>query len=544
MSLQQQLKDNIHHWQEAGAPESVINIIRDGVRLPFSRPQQRFTSRSLVLDTPAKQEAWAQIEAAYVANGAIRRATAADDVKCVSPSFMIKKKEAGQWRFIIDLRRLNSALKKLKCRYGRLTQLSKARGCHSLISFDLKDAYHHVGIATEHQKYLGFSVNGITYISCCLPFGLSISPAIFMMVSRTLKTLLLAGFDPDSPHLPLPTDPPWAIIVHYLDDFLICCRSHATAEFFASRVVRLCIYLGFNLHFGKSCLDPSSSLVSLGLEVDLATGHFRVTAARAAKLAQHAKRLLMTAAQSARHVKRCDVASFAGLAQSCQLAGPVYSLHIRQLYTDLHSTSATAYKVRLSHQALQSLRWFIRVPTFFSESPIWTAPPPTEQQQQQPPAGMQVLYTDASQAGWGAVFRAGSTQVTLAGKWPVHYRHFAIHVLELEAVLLAATALRRRLAPPAATAATFSDQRRTLHLFNDNQAVVHMLRRWTTRDPESLQRLYGFADLCGSLRMQLTVSYIQSACNPADSPSRIWEAHRPHSSHRMIPWNRQCMQLL
>lgn len=393
-----------------------------------------------------------------------------------------------------------------------------------MVSFDLQDAYHHVGIHVEDQGYLAFSVEGEVFLSTALPFGLSVSPAIFMMVSRVLKTALLTGFDPDRPLDPLPPDPPWAIIVHYLDDFLVACLSDASASHFAARIVKLCIFLGFKLHMGKSSLDPTSCLTSLGLEVDLGTGHFRVTAERAARLAQQAKRLLLAAANSARWIRQVEVAAFAGLAQSCTLAGPVFALHIRQLYTDLHSEQPKdgRGKIRLSHQSLKSLRWFVSVPRFFSESPIWQPQPPAglmgqagaSLPQQRPAANSPppVLYTDASKTGWGAVFRAAGTQVTLAGRWHTWQQQLPIHVLELQAISLAIAALHQQLS-----------DRQLVHLFTDNMAVLFMLRRWTTKDPTSLQLLYSTAALLGSMGLRMTVSYVASAGNPADCPSRLWE---------------------
>lgn len=549
MNLQEQLRCNLAHWRAVGAPASVLNIIEHGARLPFTQQLPRFTSRTLKLETDEQRAAWAAIRTDYISNAAIRPVQPGDDVRCISPCFIIRKKERNKWRFIVDLRRVNRALRKLRCKYGHLLQLKRARNCSALVSFDLQDAYHHIGVHPQHQGYLAFSVEGEVFICTALPFGLTISPAIFMMVSRVLKTALLSGFDPDQPLQPLPPEPPWAVVVHYLDDFLVACRSEAAAKHFATRAVKLCIYLGFKLHFGKSTLDPTDCLVSLGLEVDVATGHFRVTAQRAARLAQQAKSLLLAAAQSARYLRKAALASFAGLAQSCTLAGPVYALHIRQIYTDMHADSNATYgKIRLSHQAMQSLRWFINVPKFFAESPIWQAAPPAGQQgqaglqlvqqQRQQPAAAQpapVLYTDASKTGWGGVFRAAGVQITMAGQWPVNLQAWPIHVLELEAVRMAVVALTPQL-----------QGQRLLHVFTDNMAVMFFLRRWTTKDPASLQVLYSLSHLLGSLQLRLTASYVESLHNPADGPSRLWEPELLCSTgchagsaprlDRVIPW--------
>ena len=55
-----------------------------------------------------------------------------------------------------------------------------------LFSFDLKSGYHHVDIATIHQKYLGFSWQRAYYVFTVLPFGLSTACYMFTKLLRPL----------------------------------------------------------------------------------------------------------------------------------------------------------------------------------------------------------------------------------------------------------------------------------------------------------------------------------------------------------------------
>lgn len=495
-------------WKRAGASDQVLSIIREGVRLPFVRRPPKFRQRELRLTTPQLRAAWLGdsqqkgLEATYIANGAIRKALPGE-ARCLSACFLIPKKQKHQYRFIVDLRRLNKYLKKLKTRYGRLQALRKTRFSHA-VAFDLADAYHHVGVHPDDQPFLGFAVEGVEYLCTALPFGLSISPAVFNQVVRVLKQALQRGYDPELPPGTDPPEPP-AALVHYLDDFLLACHSVDHAAATAARAVRLCNDLGLSINAAKSTLTPTTELTHLGLVVDAATGCFRVSADRAAKLAGQAKSLLLSAAAGSRWVKASAVASFAGLAQSCVLAAPFFALRCRQLYTDLHGAHGLRrsqhLQCRLSHAALKDLKWFINIPAFFSRSDIW----------QDLARGTPVLYTDASPAGWGAVHTASGATTTLAGQWSANLRQHPIHVLELLAVVRALQALARYTGV----------RRRQLLLYTDNQAVMYMLRRWTTKCVASLPALHQLAMLLATLQLRLAVRYVRSERNVADGPSRL-----------------------
>jgi hypothetical protein len=531
LPLQEQLRQRIDAWEAAGAPPSVLRIIRDGAALPFQRAPPRFRQRSLQLRSPAERSAWTSLRDQYLANGAIRRATTDDDVRCISASFLIPKKEPGAYRFIIDLRRLNKYLRKLHCRYGSLKQLHGRRLSH-FVSFDLTDAYHAVGVLPQHQPYLGFEVEGELFVCSALPFGLSASPAIFCSVARVLRAALLRDFDPGQLPPPPPPLPPPPLsrpchkavtpqcklapvrrrrdleVVHYLDDFLLACATHALALEVARRAVALTSFLGFKLNLKKSTLHPVTVIESLGLEVDGDNHVFRVSPSRAARISQAAKRLLLAAAGAARWVRVADLAQFCGLANSCSLAAPTFALHLRPLYSAIYSAGSRhvwqrGTVVRLPHSALQGLKWFISVPSWYSQSPFWA-----------PQRGAAVLWTDASDLGWGAVFAAASNSpaapVVASGAWTAAIQEEAIHVRELRAVLRGLSEFQPLLRPG-----------QEVQLWTDNMAVLYMIRKWSSRDPACLPLLHALAGRLEGLQLRLQVRYIRSEDNPADGPSRL-----------------------
>ena len=83
-------------------------------------------------------------------------------------------------------------------------------------SIDLKDAYQHVGIYPPHRKFLRFGFRGKIYEFKVLPFGLSLSPRVFVKGT-------LAGFAPL-----------WRRGVRlacYIDDFLLSAESESRRDY-------------------------------------------------------------------------------------------------------------------------------------------------------------------------------------------------------------------------------------------------------------------------------------------------------------------------
>lgn len=64
----------------------------------------------------------------------------------------------GKKRLILDLRHVNQYLPNEHIKYDDWRVFQEfVRPIGFLFKFDFKKGYHHVGIAAEHQIYLGFS---------------------------------------------------------------------------------------------------------------------------------------------------------------------------------------------------------------------------------------------------------------------------------------------------------------------------------------------------------------------------------------------------
>ena len=87
-------------------------------------------------------------------------------------------------RLIHDCRILNENLQRWTFELERLRDFAKCleRG-DRMVTADIKSAYHHVEIALRHRTLLGFNLDGVDYVYCVLPFGLSVAAFTFCKFS-------------------------------------------------------------------------------------------------------------------------------------------------------------------------------------------------------------------------------------------------------------------------------------------------------------------------------------------------------------------------
>ena len=114
-------------------------------------------------------------------------------------------------------------------------------------SIDLTDAYLHIPIHPQSQKYLQFYHKGISYQFTSLPFGLATVPLIFTSIVKEVRLLALQQ----------------GIRIHqYLDDWLIRAPSKEECHKQTQKLLSLIRDLGFLVNLKKSELVPSQRFES------------------------------------------------------------------------------------------------------------------------------------------------------------------------------------------------------------------------------------------------------------------------------------------
>ena len=183
----------------------------------------------------------------------------------VSPLGLVPKSEPGEFRMIFDLsfpfgHSVNAGISQEDAsvqytRFDEIIRLVREEGQGSyLFKLDIKSAFRLIPIHPRDFQLLGMFHNGEFFIDKCLPFGLSVSCAIFEKFSTFLEWALRQATGSDQ-------------IIHYLDDFCGGCKDQREAQNMLDISLALFSKLGVPIAEEK-VEGPVTSLKFLGLEVD------------------------------------------------------------------------------------------------------------------------------------------------------------------------------------------------------------------------------------------------------------------------------------
>lgn len=133
------------------------------------------------------------------------------------------------------------------------------------ISLDLTDAYFHIPIHTDFQKYLRFRFLGQSYQFRAMPFGLRSAPRVFTKILAVLAAHLRKMV---------------IRVFMYLDDWLLVSANKTTLISQKNYVLQLVQELGLLVNWEKSSLVPSQHIEYLGAHFNLVEGNATPTETR------------------------------------------------------------------------------------------------------------------------------------------------------------------------------------------------------------------------------------------------------------------------
>lgn len=396
------------NWEERVESPWVLNTVLRGYRLQFRRrpPPYRGIRVTTVSDRSKKEVLRLEITS-LLSKGAVRRLEPSEQLSGFYSTYFIVPKKDGGYRPILDLRALNHCLKELKFK-----MLSPARVLQAIskglwfTTLDLKDAYFHVPVHPRHRKYLRFAFEGVAYEFQVLPFGLSLAPRTFTKcMDAVLAPLSSQGLQ----------------VLNYLDDWLVCApsREHVIRD---TRILLNHIQdLGLTLNRRKSHLTPSQEVTFVGISMDSSLMRACLPQERVAKILSFLGRF-----QLGRTVSVLECQRLLGLLTAASLLVPLGLLRLRPLQRwfnshRLHQKQHKHRRLVVTRECLLALtRWRCR--SFLMEGTRLGRVVHRE-----------LVCTDASLMGWGAVFRG----MAASGRWSPPWTGQHINVLELRAVCLA-----------------------------------------------------------------------------------------------------------
>ena len=393
-------------WKKCGASPWVLRTITQGYVLQFSKPPP-LSGRVLFSQAAGQAAATLREEiSSLLSKNAIREVRQGESRLGLYSRYFLVKKKGGGLRPILDLRVLNKYLKKFQ--FKMLTAASLLRTIRHMdwfTSIDLKDAYQHIPVYPPHRKFLRFGFEGQVYEYTVLPFGMSLSPRVFVKCTQAaIAPLRQEGIR----------------IASYIDDWLLSAGSEREVHHHTNRVVSHLTSLGFTLNLEKSVFTPSQRTTFIGITLD--------SIALKAWMSQERIQSFLDCLsnfQLDRKIRYNTCMRMAGLMASAISLVPLGRLHMRPFQRWLASLRIPATqglrRVTVSASCMRVLQvWKSEI--FLSEGvPVGRI------------LSRKVITTDASLAGWGATFEGR----TARGRWDGNLKTAHINYLELMAVFLA-----------------------------------------------------------------------------------------------------------
>lgn len=410
--------EQLRRWRELTSDPWVLVTLKDGYQIQFQRRPPKFQGvKTTIMACPAKALVLRQEVHSLLEKGAISPVERSKrQGGFYSDYFLVPKKDGGI-RPILDLRALNRHLKTLRFHMLRTVDvLHSIRADDWFTKIDLKDAYFHVPIAPRHRRFLRFAFEGQAYEFRVLPFGIALAPRVFTRcVAAALAPLQAQGLR----------------ILPYLDDWLICSRSEVQARSDVAHVLSHVAELGLRVNLKKSSLVPRQETVFLGIHLDSRSLRATPSQARIVDIGR-----LLGSFRRGRSLTLRSFQRLLGMLAAASSLVPLGLLELRPLQRwlydlRLHPTLHRRRLIKVTYTCDKLLRPWRRKAYLLQGVPLAAVPSRRE-----------VITTDASLEGWGAVWQCR----TARGRWDSLQRRQHINVLELQAVFLGLQCFRSDLA--------------------------------------------------------------------------------------------------
>ncbi|KAK7878584.1 hypothetical protein WMY93_030420 [Mugilogobius chulae] len=396
---------HLSRWEALVSDPWVVSTLSKGYSIQFKRRPPKFDGvRLTVVSDPDRSLALRQEIQELLQKGAIEVVQSSEQLKGFYSNYFLVPKKDGGFRPILDLRRLNRYVKVLRFHMLRTTDvLQSVMEGDWFTSIDLKDAYFHVPVVPHHRQFLRFAFEGQAFQFRVLPFGLSLAPRTFTRcVAAALAPLQAQGLR----------------ILPYLDDWLVCAQSRNQALRDTYQLLDHVSQLGLAVNFAKSSLVPSQQIVFIGIMINSVTMKASPSPQRVMDVLNLVSQVLRN-----RRVSFGLLLQLMGKLTSVSTVIPLGLLHLRPLQIWLNDLGLDPQlhqhkSVQLSNQCLQHLQPWGNQEFLCSGVPLGSLP-----------CRREVVVTDASLTGWGAVWNHRMVR----GVWSPQERLQHINVLELRA---------------------------------------------------------------------------------------------------------------
>ena len=333
------LRSHLDFWLKINANQYVINVIKEGYRLPLiTNPETCHlkNNKSSLENSDFVKEAIQEL----LNSGSVIETTTKPFV--INPLTVAKNK--NKCRLVLDLRHVNLHLWKEHIVFEdwKVALDYYNKNCF-MYDFDLKSGYHHIDIHEQHQKYLGFAWKfGKTeryFRFTVLPFGLATAGHVFTKVLRCLVKHWRANS---------------IRIIMYLDDGFGIEDDYEIASKNSKIVKQDLEDAGLVENQLKSNWEPRNELTWLGISVDSEASILYIPDSKVNVINNIIDTMIKNKSTTARRL-----ASLAGKINSTNIVlGSVTNMMLKNCHREIMSRVSWDSYFRLDESSLEEIRFW------------------------------------------------------------------------------------------------------------------------------------------------------------------------------------------
>lgn len=400
--------------------------------------------------------------------------------------------EPNKPRMCHDERFLNLWIKDCPFSLDYISDLPRYVGLNHLqTTFDDKSGYDHVRLHPNCRTFFGLEWNGWFFVYTTLPFDWKASAYIYHSIGLCATSFIRSLGVPSSQYIDdrhIGQLEPRYDVQHSFHYFHLA----EMAAFIACSVL---ISLGYFIGLKKRSISPRTAVRFLGYICDSEKQAFILPEDKRQKFSSLREQILNNKTVSLKNLQK-----FSGKTTSFALVVPAAKLFTNCSYQAIsQAQKSSSTHIRLSESLRNEL-------TYWRFLDSWSGFLPWLDEKHLCVS----IHTDASNTGWGGILdQDGRPRQQARGYWSEEMRRLPIAIREATPLQLTVESL-------------LNDVRSTrIDAFVFNKAVVDSWHRQTSKSPHITSIMKSVYSFCSARHLSLSVAFVPSKFNLADSLSRV-----------------------